>query len=329
MKRRRFVSWVSATAAGWPLLALSQRSSIPFVGFLNSGSPNEREGMVEAFRAGLEEGGFADGKDVAIEYRWAEGRFDRLSHLATELVERHVAVIATSGGPMPAIAAKSATKTIPIVFLATTDPVKLGLVESFGRPHGNVTGVTSILATVEAKRIQTMLELLPKAKTIAYLTNPNIAQKQREEVQKEIQVVAKASAITVATVYAGKEQELEPAFAAAHKARANALVVATDAFFTSRRERLVSLAERHAIPASYHRREFVAAGGLMSYGAHYADMYRQQGLYAARILKGAKPSDLPVVQASKFELVLNLKTARNLHINVPDAFLARANELIQ
>lgn len=326
MNRRDAVVALVALGAA-PRATLAQRPALPFIGFLSTGSPNEREGMVDSFRKGLKEGGYVDGKDVAVEYRWAEGRSDRLPRLATDLVNRKVAAIATSGGLAPALAAKSATKTIPIVFLGAGDPVKLGLVASLNRPGGNVTGVISFPSSLEAKRLQTMRDMLPAANTIAYLVNPNspIA----DLTIREVQAAAGATATKLHVVKAGSERELDVAFAAVKKSRANALLVATDALFTTLRDQIVSLAERHAIPASYARREFPVAGGLMSYGPDYADAYRQQGVYTARVLKGAKPDELPVIQSTKFELVVNFKTAKKLGLAISRDFLQRVDEVIE
>jgi putative ABC transport system substrate-binding protein len=300
---------------------------MPFIGFLSTGSPNERAHMVESFRKGLKEGGYVDGKDVAIEYRWAEGRADRLPQLAAELVNRKVAVIATSGGAQSALAAKSATSTIPIVFNSALDPVKLGLVASLSRPGGNITGVANVSGALEVKRLEMLRELVPTATRITYLVNPT--DPGTKTFLNDVQSAAQKTAIRVRVVNASSEAEIDTAFAAIKQSRADALLVAGNALFTTRRDQLVALATRYAIPASYSRREFVVAGGLTSYGPDYMDAYRQQGLYTARILKGAKPADLPVSQSTKFELVLNLKTARKLGLAVPRDFLQRVDEAIE
>jgi putative ABC transport system substrate-binding protein len=309
------------------LSALAQRGAIPFIGFLNSGSPNERAHLVDAFRRGLKEGGYVDGKDIAIEYRWAEGSYERLPGLARELVERKVAVIVATGGNMPALAAKSATSTIPIVFTGGVDPVKLGLVASLSRPGGNVTGVANISASLQAKRLQLLREIVPGAAKIVYLVNPKGA--AANTFVKEIEAAAESMGAKIEVLSASSESEIDAGFAAMKKIRANALLVAADPFFLSRRDQIAALAVRHRIPACYSFREYTAAGGLMSYGADIADGYRQAGVYATRILKGAKPADLPVIQLTKFELIVNLKTAKKLGLHISRDFLARVDEVIQ
>jgi putative ABC transport system substrate-binding protein len=311
----------------WPLAALAQRPAMPFIGFLNSGSPNEYAHLVEAFRQGLKAGGYVDGKDVAIEYRWAEGRYERLPGLARDLVDRKVAVITATGTLAPALAAKSATSIIPIVFTGGGDPVKLGLVATLSRPGGNVTGVTNIAGSLNAKRLQILRDLVPAASGIVYLMNPNTP--DAKSYVKDIQTAGDATGTRIHVLNASTANEIDTAFTAIRQTRANALLVANDAFFTNRRDQIVSLAARHAIPASYPFREFPLAGGLMSYGPNIADGYRQAGVYTARILKGAKPGDLPVVQLNKFELVVNLKTARKLGLAVPRDFLQRVDEAIE
>lgn len=325
MERRSFLALIAGGAAS-PCAALAQRSAIPFIGFLSSGAPNERMHLVEAFRQGLKESGYVDGKDIAIEYRWAEGRYDRLPSMAKELAQRQVAVLVTTGGPAPALAAKAATTTIPIVFTGGVDPVQLGLVKSLSRPGGNATGIYNIAAALAPKRFEILRDLVPSATKVAYLFNP---QSPNPRYVKEIQAVADASRVQLETFQATNEDEIEAAFAAAKKAGAGALVVHTDAVFVTRRDKLVWLAARHAIPAIYPFREFAQAGGLISYGADLRDIYRQAGVYTGRVLKGAKPAELPVLQASKFEMLLNLKTARKLGLNVSREFLARVDELIE
>jgi putative ABC transport system substrate-binding protein len=327
MKRRVFVVRVGGTALALPFAVFAQRQTIPFLGFLSSGSPNERAHFVEAFRQGLKDGGYIDGQDVAIEYRWAEGRFDRLPGLAAELVGRKVALIFATGGMLPALAAKRATSTIPIVFTGPSDPVKLGLVVSLSRPGGNVTGVVNISSSLDRKRLEILRELVPDAATIIYLLNPKSPDAQT--LVDEIQLASGLTGTKVRVLEASTAGEIEIAFATIKQSRANALLVATDAFLLTRRDQIVALAAQYAIPAAYAFREFVVAGGLMSYGADNADILRQAGLYAARILKGAKPADLPVIQSSKFELVVNLKTAKKLGRTLTRDFLARIDELIQ
>ena len=325
MRRRQFLIGSSAALA-WPLLARAQRS-LPFIGFLNSGSPNERAHLVEAFRAGLKEGGYVDGKNLAIEYRWAEGKSELLPKLAGELVERKVAVIVATGSLAPAMAAKSATKTIPIIFTGAEDPVKLGLVASLSHPRGNITGVTGASAALHRKRLEILRDLLPRASKFVYLGNPDNPDAKASAY--DVLAAAEAMRADVSIVNARTEAEIDSAFAALNQMHAGALLVATDPFFTTRREQIVSLAERYAIPASYAFREFPMVGGLLSYGPNIGDVYRQAGVYAARVLNGAKPADLPVVQTTKIELVVNLKTAKKLHLSIPRDFLARVDEVIQ
>jgi len=325
MERRRFLGVLCATAAASPLATLAQRPTMPFIGFLNTGSPKERTHLVEAFRQGLKEAGYIDGKDVAIEYRWAEGHYERLPSLASELVRRQVAVIAATGGSEPAVAAKAATSTIPIVFTGGGDPVQLGLVASLSRPGGNATGITNVGSSLEAKRFEILRELLPKVSTIAYLVNPNNVTSS----VKEVSAAAAAAGKQLQVVNVAVESDFEPAFATIKRSRAGAVLVAQDALFVTRRDQLVALAGRHAIPAVYGFREFTIAGGLLSYGADIRDVHRQAGIYTGRILKGAKPADLPVLQATKFELVLNLKTAKKLGLNISRDFLARVDAVIE
>lgn len=327
MRRREFVVRSAGLTLAWPVAVLAQRSAVSFVGFLNSGSPNERAHLVEAFRQGLKEGGYVDGRDVAVEYRWAEGRNDRLPGLAMELVNRKVAVIVATGGIAPALAAKSATSTIPIVFTGGQDPVKLGLVASLARPGGNATGVLNIAGALNAKRFEILRDAVPTTTRIVYLVDPNVP--DAKTAINEIQAAAKATATKIQILNAGTVSEIDAAFGAMKRSRGDALLVANSAFFLSQRDQLVALAARHAIPTSYPFREFTTAGGLLSYGSNVADGYRQAGIYTARILKGAKPADLPVIQAAKFELVLNAKTARALGLKMSRDFLARVDELIE
>lgn len=312
----------------WALAALGQAPAITYVGYLNLGSPGERAALVAAFREGLKEGGYIDGKDVAIEYRWAEGHVDRLPALAKELVERRVAVIAATGGLASALAAKSATTSIPIVFSGAQDPVALGLVASLSRPGGNVTGIANIAGELNAKRVQLLRDLVPSATNIAYLVDPNSP--GAETAVKDMQSAAKATTTEIEVVSVRNVDEIDGALRAAKRKGAQALVVAaTGGFFMTRRAEIVAIVERQSIPASYPFREFTAAGGLMSYGPHVPDASRQAGLYVARILKGAKPSELPVIQPEKFELVLNLATARKLGLVVPRDFLGRVDAVLE
>ena len=321
-------AFVGTTLAALSIAAQAQRQTIPFIGFLNAGSPGERAHLVEAFREGLKEGGYIDGQDVAIEYRWGEGYANRLPGLAKELVERRVAVIVATGGSTAAFAAKSATSTIPIVFTAGIDPVKAGLVASLSRPGGNMTGITNIAESLHAKQLQILRELLPSAKKIAYLVDPTFP--GAKLIVNDIQAASLATTTKPYVVNASNNAEISAAFATIKKGRADAVIVtATGGLLMNQRDYIVALAARNAIPASYPFREFVVAGGLMSYGPYIADGYRQAGRYAARILKGAKAADLPVIQATKIELVVNLKTAKKLGVAVPRDFLAHVDEVIE
>ena len=324
MRRRQFL--IGSAALAWPLAAGAQRA-IPLVGFLGSGSPGERTHLVEAFRAGLREGGYVEGKNLAIEYRWAEGKPDLLPKLASELVERKVAVIVATGSLAPAMAAKSATKTIPIVFTGAEDPVRLGLVASLSHPRGNVTGVTGASTALHRKRLEILRDILPRASKFVYLANPDNPEAKASAY--DVLAAAEAMRADVSIVNARDEAEIDSVFAALSQMHADALLVATDPFFTTRREQIVALADRYSIPASYGFREFPMVGGLVSYGPNIADVYRQAGLYTARVLNGARPADLPVLRATKIELVVNLKTAKKLRLSIPRDFLARVDEVFQ
>lgn len=326
MRRRDFIAGLAA-ATVVPVSMRAQQSAIPFVGFLSSRSPGESEAVVAAFRKGLAESGFVAGQNIAIEYRWAEGRYDRLPQLAAELVNMRVAAILAAGGPPSALAAKEATATIPIVFSAADDPVGLGLVPSLSHPGGNVTGMSVFNATLSAKRLALLHEFVPAATTIAYLTNP-ANPSSHMEVDGLIEAV-KASAAKVKFFDATNEQEIEAAFAEISAQHIGAVIVAGEPFFDSRRAFIVGLAAKLAIPASYGWRENVVMGGLLSYGTSITDSYRNAGIYCGRILKGEKPADLPVMQPTKFELTINLKTAKSLGLNVPPALLTGADEVIE
>jgi putative ABC transport system substrate-binding protein len=305
----------------------AQQKAMPVIGFLSARSPGESAPLVSAFRQGLSETGYVEGQSVAIEYRWAEGHYDRLPALAADLVGRKVEVIATTGGPAPAFAAKNATSTVPIVFLTGTDPVATGLVASLARPGGNLTGVSNLLTELTAKRLDLLSELVPQAKVIALLVNPTSP--EAEPTIRDAREAARAKAVQLPILKAGSESEIDVAFATLAQLHAGALVVGADPFFSTRREHIVALASRHAIPAIYWGREFAASGGLISYGTSLTSTWRQIGIYAAKILNGAKPADLPVQQPTTFELVINLKTAQALGLTVPQALLQRADEVIE
>jgi len=326
MKRREFITLLGG-AATWPLMALAQQAPAPLIGFLSSRSPGESAGVVAAFRQGIREIGFIEGQNLAIAFRWAEGHYGRLPALAAELVGLPVALLFSAGGPPTAFAAKAATSTIPIVFSAVSDPVEIGLVPSLNQPGGNVTGMGVFNATLGAKRIELTKELMPRAAGIAYLLNPSNPSSEIES--KGALAAARALRIELHVLNASTEYELDTAFADAAKLRAGMLVVSGEPYFDSQRERLVALSARHAIAAVYAWREYVLAGGLMSYGTDLPDSYHQAGVYAGRILKGEKPANLPVMQPTKFHLALNLKTAKTLGLEVPPTLLARADEVIE
>ena len=327
MKRREFVRISGVVAAAWLSPARAQQPATPVIGFLNSGSPDGYAQLVAAFRQGLNEIGYVEGQNVAIEFRWAQAQDDRLSALATELVRRPVAVIAGLNSTAAARAAKAATTTIPIVFVIGADPVEVGLVASLNRPGGNLTGVSFLGNMLVPKRLELLRELVPTADTIAFLVNPINTNADADT--KNAQAAAHAIGRTLFVLNATSERDLETAFAKLAKQRAHALLVNVDPLFISHRGQIILLAARHAIPTIYDRREFVAAGGLMSYGSSLTDVYRQAGIYTGRILKGTKPVDLPILQPTKFEMVINLKTAKALGVTIPQSILLRADQVIE
>jgi putative tryptophan/tyrosine transport system substrate-binding protein len=324
--RRAFITLLGGAAA-WPLAARAQQAVLPVIGHLDSGSPAAFANLTAKFRQGLAETGYVDGQNVTIEYRWAEGRYEKLPMLAADLVRRQVAVIVATGGEVSALAAKAATATIPIVFDIGRDPVRLGLVASLNRPGGNATGVNQLVAELGGKSFGLLHELVPKAAVIAFLGNPN--NPSTEDQLKDRQAAARTIGLNIVPVAAGSEGDLDATFAAIAQQRHDALVVAADPFFFSQRDKIVALAARHAIPAMYGRREFAVAGGLISYGTSLGDTYRQIGTYVGRILKGEKPADLPLLQPTKFEFVINLKAAKTLGVKVSDNLLSLADEVIE
>ena len=327
MRRREFITLLGGSAAAWPLAARAQQPATPVVGFLHSGSPESNVNRVAAFRKGLSEAGYVEGQNVTIEYRWAAGQDDRLADLAADLIRRWVAVIATPGSPSALLAAKAATTTIPIVFLIGRDPVALGLVASLNRPGGNATGVYLQLMELVAKGLGLLRELARGANRFVVLVNPNTA--YTDVVVKDLEASALALGLPIEFLRASTGREIDAAFANLVQKPGCALFVVTDAVFVSRRAQIVTLAARHALLAIYPTRDFAEIGGLMSYGPDLADAYHQTGVYVGRVLKGEKPADLPVVQPTKFELVINLNTARALGLTVPDRLLAVADEVIE
>jgi putative ABC transport system substrate-binding protein len=326
VKRREFIALMGGAAA-WPLAAHAQQPAMPVIGFLHPEALETIREFVAAFHRGLADTGHVEGRNVTVEYRWAEGQNDRLPVLAAELARRRVAAIAAPGSTPAALAAKAATKTIPIVFAVGTDPVEIGLVASLNRPGGNLTGVTNLVVEVTAKCLEVLHEMVPAATQIAFLVNPT--NPASDGILREGQAAARVLGLRLLVLNASDPSEIEAAFATLARERAGALLVGQDALFSSRRDQLVALVARHAVPAIYQFREYAAAGGLMSYGTSDSDRYRQVGVYTGRILKGEKPADLPVQQSTKIELAINMKTAKALGLTFPLNLLGRADEVIE
>jgi putative ABC transport system substrate-binding protein len=327
VRRRQFIVLLGGAATAWPLAVRAQQAAMPVIGFLNPASPDGMGDRLRGFHRGLKESGYIEGENVSVEYRWADNQLERLPELATDLVRRRVAVIATMG-TLPVSAAKAATTTIPIIFLAAEDPVGHGLVASLARPGGNLTGINLLSGELASKRLELLREMLPAATRVAVLVNP-INPTNSERMLRELELAARAMGLQLRVLSASTSGEINAAFATISKERTDAILVSIDLFLNSRRVQLVNLASRHAIPTIFGFRDCVEAGGLMSYGSDIADAFRQVGAYAGRILKGAKPAELPVVQATKFELVINVQTARMLGLTVSQALLARADEVIE
>jgi ABC-type uncharacterized transport system substrate-binding protein len=325
--RRELIVAIGGAVIALPLAARAQQPAMPVIGFLNAASPTEWTRFLTAFRGGLRESGFTEGQNVAIEFRWAEGQYDRLPRLAADLINRRVAVLVATGGITSAVAAKAATTTIPIVFSSGGDPVKEGLVASISRPGGNLTGVNLLTTALAPKRLEILREVVKKTSMIGVLLNPNNANSQAQV--EDVEKAARAIDQQVRILHATSERDFETAFASMVQTRIGALIVGADPFFSSQRNHLIALTARERIPAIYEWREYAEAGGLMSYGSDLAEGYRQVGLYAGRILKGEKPADLPVVQSTKVEFVLNLKTARSLGLTISLPLLGRADEVIE
>jgi putative ABC transport system substrate-binding protein len=330
MKRREFITLLGSAAAAWPLAALAQQPAMPVVGFLNAASPDLFAHVVRAFHLGLSEAGYVEGRNVAIEYRWAENQYDRLPELAAELVRRRVSVITTGSSTLAALAAKAATTTLPIVFLMGSDPVQFGLVASLNRPGGNLTGITTLNLEMTPKRLQVLRELLPTTTIMAVLVNPTNAPATVETEVRQVQAAAYTLGLQMVHVLqASTERELDSAFSTLIQRRAGGLVISADTFFSGKSVELAALASRHAVPTISPYRDFVTAGGLMSYGGSVTELYRLAGVYTGRILKGEQPADLPVQQVTKVQLAINLKTAKALGLTVPTSLIGRADEIIE
>jgi putative ABC transport system substrate-binding protein len=330
LKRRNFITLLGGAAACWPLAAHAQQPAMPVVGFLNAASPDLFAHVVRAFHLGLSETGYVEGRNVAIEYRWAENQYDRLPALAAELVRRRVSVITTGSATLAALAAKAATTTIPIVFLMGADPAQFGLVASLNRPGGNLTGVTTMNVEMTPKRLQVLRELLPTTTIMAVLVNPINTPASVETEVRQVQAAARTLGLQMVHVLqASTERDLDSAFSTLVQRRTGGLVISADTFFSGKSVELAALASRHAVPTISPYREFVTAGGLMSYGGSVTELYRLVGVYTGRILKGERPADLPVQQVTKVELVINLKTAKALGLTVPTSLIGRADEIIE
>jgi putative ABC transport system substrate-binding protein len=328
MRRRDFIKAALVSASPWPFSVRAQQNTMPVIEFLSSRSPGESAGVVAAFRQGLSEAGFVEGQNALVAFRWAEGHYDRLPALADELVALRVAVLFTAGGPPSAFAAKAATQTIPIVFSAAIDPDRIGLVASLNRPGGNVTGMSLFPAELAAKSVQLLKRLLPAATVVGYLINPSNPQ-AAPVYASEASTAAKTLGIAVRVLNASTERDLDEVFASLPNAGVSGLAVPAEPFFDSQRDRIVTLAARYAVPAVYGLREYPMAGGLMSYGASLPDCYRRAAIYAGRVLKGEKPANLPVMEPTKYDLIINLKTAKSLGLTIPEQLLAVADEVIE
>jgi ABC-type uncharacterized transport system substrate-binding protein len=326
MRRRDFITLLGGAAVAWPLAARAQQPTMPVIGFLHTRTPEDSKPQVAAFRRGLSESGYTEGQSVTVEYRWGRGQYDQLPAMAAELARRPVALLVAGSEPA-ALAAKAATSTIPIVFSVGTDPVKLGLVTSFNQPGGNATGMQMFTTMLEAKRLGLLHELVPQATTVGALLNPNFPSFEGQ--LKDVQEAARVIGVQIFVLRASDDREVEVVFETIAQQRIPALMVGADPFFDTRRDKLVALAARHAVPVMYQFREHAAAGGLMSYGIDLPDNYRHVGVYAGRVLRGTKPADLPVVQTTKFEFVINLKTAKALGVKISDNLLSLADEVIE